>query len=94
MSYPNLTPDDISVITEFFQFVDSDHNGFISVAEIKEACAVDINGDGIISEDEKTKCATAWLGSIFFKEDANQDQRLALEELLAFNNEYRGSAIV
>jgi len=94
MSYLNLTPDDVSVITEFFYYVDSNRDGFISVAEIKEACAVDINGDGVISEDEKTKCAAAWLGSVFFKEDANQDQRLTLAELLAFNNEYRGSAIM
>lgn len=36
---------DTSAIVEFFNFVDTDHDGFITIEDIKNACAVDINQD-------------------------------------------------
>ena len=85
MSYPKLTGEDISVLTEFFQFVDTDHDGFITVAEIKVACGVDINGDGTVSEEEAVKGAAGWLNE-FLNQDMNADQKVSLAELLEFNN--------
>lgn len=50
MSYPALTVDDIETLTLFFDWVDQDKDGYITVSEIKSACEVDVDGDGIISE--------------------------------------------
>lgn len=75
---------DTSVIIEFFNFVDTDRDGFITVNEIKEACAVDINQDGIVSEDEKIQCARVWLQDRFPLQDLDGDQKISLAELLAY----------
>ena len=86
MSYPNLTPDIISVITEFFNWVDTDHNGCISIEEIKTACAVDINNDSVISEDERVTCAKPWIEVYLQQQDLDNNQQITLHELLQFNN--------
>ena len=52
---------EVSVISEFFAFVDTDRDGFITVDEIREACKVDLNNDGVITDDEKMQCARVWI---------------------------------
>ena len=76
---------DTSVLTEFFTFVDADHDGFITIEEIKEACKVDINKDGSITEDERIQCARVWITEKLPLQDTNNDQKLSLAELLAYN---------
>lgn len=85
--YPKLTQDEIDTITQFFQYLDVDGDGFVTIAEIREACAVDLNGDGVVTEEEKDMCAQAWLGMYLPKQDINKDQRISLHELLQFNND-------
>lgn len=94
VAYPNLTQDDIETITAFFQYLDQDHDGFVTVNEIKEACAVDIDGDGVITEEEKMQCARVWLSEYLSLSDVNGDQKISLAEMLAMNNEYKGRAVV
>jgi Ca2+-binding EF-hand superfamily protein len=65
--------------------LDKDNDGYVRVAEIKEACAVDVNGDGFISEEERMQGAQAWLGALE-GQDLDDDQRLTLHELLLYNN--------
>lgn len=89
--YPQLTADDIDTITRFFQFVDTDSDGFITIAEIREACAVDLDGDGTISDSEKDACAAPWIQGYLTSEDANGDQRITLPELLQYNNDTKSS---
>lgn len=72
-------------LTAFFRYVDRDNDGYITVAEIQEACAVDLNGDGQISEAEKITCAKPWLDEYLAQQDLNQDQKVSLQELLVFN---------
>jgi Ca2+-binding EF-hand superfamily protein len=86
MSYPKLTADDIETMSLFFDWVDSDRDGYITIAEIKTACGVDIDGDGFVSEEEKTACAQAWIAALA-QQDADADQKLTLEELLKYNND-------
>ncbi len=85
-TYTYLTYDDIQTLSEFFNYVDTDHDGFITVNEIKEACSVDINGDNIISEDEKFTSATPWINSMLSDQDLNHDSKLSLDELLKYND--------
>lgn len=80
-----LTSDDIAVLTDFFQFVDTDKDGYVSVEEIKDACAVDINGDGVTSEEERITCAKPWLDRFLAQQDTNTDGKISLQELIAFN---------
>jgi Ca2+-binding EF-hand superfamily protein len=86
MSYPNLSQETINNLTEFFQFVDKDNDGYITVAEIREACAVDINNDGVISEDEKDRTSRVWIQTYFGSQDLNSDMKVSLHELLTYNN--------
>ena len=86
MIYPNLTQDDIETMTLFFEFVDSDHDGYVTMDEIREACAVDIDGDGTITDAEKNASAAPWLGALATSQDMDGDQKLSLAELLQFNN--------
>ena len=86
MSYPNLSQETINNLTQFFQYVDKDNNGYITVAEIREACAVDINNDGVISEDEKDRTSRVWIQTYFGSQDLNSDMKVSLDELLAYNN--------
>lgn len=86
-NYPNLTYAEICTLTEFFNFVDSNHDGFITVDEIKETCGVDINNDGAISEEEMITCARVWLNSYLAIQDTDEDAKLTLHEVLKFNND-------
>jgi Ca2+-binding EF-hand superfamily protein len=92
MSYPNLTQDDIETMAIFFQWMDTDKDGFVTVDEIKDACAVDLNGDGVITEEEKTQCAQAWLGSYLSQQDVDGDARISLHELLKYNNDTKNQS--
>ena len=85
MSYPNLTQDAIETLTIFFQWVDTDHDGYISIEEIKNACVVDRDGNGTITQEEIDACAAPWIAALP-DEDMNNDQKLTLEELLSYNN--------
>lgn len=87
MSYPKLTNDEILTMTEFFRFVDSDNDGFITIQEIKMACSVDINQDGVISEEEITQCARGWVNDYLSQQDRDNDGKVTLHELLQFNND-------
>lgn len=91
MSYPALTVDDIETLTLFFDWVDQDKDGYITVSEIKSACEVDVNADGIISEDERLQCAQPWLEGLA-GQDLDDDSRLTLDELLQFNNNAKQQA--
>ena len=48
-------------LRKFFDWVDGNGDGLISVAEIKEACGVDFNGDGVVDEAEKCRAAAEWI---------------------------------
>lgn len=74
-----------SVIAEFFAFVDTDHDGYITVEEIKAACAVDINGDGAITEEERLQCARVWINEKLPLQDLDADHRITLQELLTYS---------
>ena len=86
-SYPKLTYEEFCNLTEFFNFVDTNHDGFITVEEIKVACGVDINQDGAISEEEMITCARVWLNTYLAIQDINNDTKLSLDEILKFNND-------
>jgi hypothetical protein len=76
---------DTQVLREFFEWVDTDRDGLITVDEIKDACAVDINGDGTYSDQEKVQCARGWLQQ-FAQQDIDSNQTISFRELLAYNN--------
>lgn len=78
---------DYTAITEFFNYVDADKDGFITIDEIKDACKVDINGDGTITDDEKLQTARVWIVEKLPIQDLNGDQKLTLDELVAYNND-------
>lgn len=80
-----LTEDVRATLTAFFQWVDTDADGYITVDEIQAACAVDFDGDGVISDAEKIKAGQQWIDINFPLQDSNGDTRITLEELLAFN---------
>jgi hypothetical protein len=86
MSYPKLSQETINNLTQFFQYVDKDNDGYITVAEIREACGVDINNDGVISEDEKDRTSRVWIQTYFGSQDLNTDMKVSLNELLTYNN--------
>lgn len=77
---------DTSILVEFFAFVDADKDGFITVDEIKEACKVDIDGDGTISDDEKIQCARIWVNEKLPLQDFDGDGKISLAEMLAYAN--------
>ena len=80
------TQDTIETLTIFFNWVDSDRDGFITITEIREACAVDVNGDGVISDAEKIACGQAWIDSYLPMQDLDGDKKISLVELIAFNS--------
>ena len=84
--YTNLTQDDIETITAFFNYVDTNNSGSISVAEIQEAMSVDLDADGIITENEKIIAGQKWLDSHFTTQDLDSNQMLTLVELLVYND--------
>ena len=81
---PALSVDDISVITEFFNYVDTDHDGFITISEIRAAVAVDTDADGTISDIEITASALPWVSDLV-NQDADVDSKISLVELIAYN---------
>lgn len=87
MSFPNLSNDDIMTITDFFNQVDTDKDGFISVQEITEAMTVIVNN---ITYDNSQE----WLANYFSAEDFNQDNLISLNELLLYNNNKKGQVLV
>lgn len=90
MSYAALTADDVTTLTTFFQAVDSNHDGYISVAEIKSACRVDTDGDGNITQAEVDASALPWLTD-FVNQDLDNNAQISLAELLAYNNKVKGT---
>jgi len=44
---PTLSVNEIAVLLEFFNYVDTNHDGFVTVAEIR-AAVTDTNADGTI----------------------------------------------
>lgn len=76
--------DTVETLTEFFNYVDTDHDGWITVDEIKQACAVDIDGDGVISEVELDATSLAWINNVPLI-DLDKDMKITLEELLKYN---------
>lgn len=91
--YPHLSDEDISVLTEFFQYVDTNQDGFITVDEIRNACAMDINHDGVISEMERDQTARVWLRLYLDREDVEHTHTISLGQLLQFNDRYVGRSI-
>jgi Ca2+-binding EF-hand superfamily protein len=89
MAYRNLTSDDVDVLTRFFAYVDADNDGFVTTAEIVDACKVDVNGDGYVDAAELQATAGPWLAA-FGSQDSNADQRLTLDELLISNDTSKG----
>jgi Ca2+-binding EF-hand superfamily protein len=85
MAYANLTCEDIDVLTRFFAFVDADRDGVITRAEVANACAVDIDGNGYVDAVELQATAGPWLAA-FAAQDANADEVLTLDELLTSND--------
>lgn len=90
-TYKNLSQDDIDTITDFFNFADKDKDGSISKSEIEEAMAVDVNKDGIVSNDERISGGIQWFQSNFSLQDINNDQVLTLAELLQYNDTHKNA---
>ncbi len=91
MSYPHLTADDQATLTAFFQAVDTDSDGKISVAEIKSACRVDTDGDGSITAAEIDTSALPWLND-FAAQDFDDDAKISLSELLTYNENIKAAS--
>lgn len=80
-----LNPDIAVTLQLFFDYVDTNKDGFITVDEIRAACAVDVNADGTITESEIVTGAAPWLEK-FASQDYNGDQKISLQELLQYNS--------
>jgi len=91
--YPRLSEEDISVLTEFFEFIDANGDGLVDIDEIRSACQIDINSDGIISESEKDQAARVWIRLYLDREDISHSHLITLADLLSFNNRYIGQPI-
>ena len=87
MSYSNLSNDDRITITDFFNEVDTNKDGYISVAEITVAMTVIVNN---ITYDNSQE----WLLNYFSAEDFNQDHLISLDELLLYNNNKKGQVSI
>lgn len=89
MSYPNLTSETIQVLTTFFNFVDSNNDGFVSITEIIAACQVDIDNNETITQSEIDSTAGPWIASLQANQDLNHDALLTVNELLQYNNDFQ-----
>lgn len=76
---------DKQALTDFFNYVDTDKNGLITVAEIHAACDIDINGDGTIDATEQQEGSGPWLAVLAVQDLNDPNQQLTLAELLAYN---------
>ena len=85
-NYSNLSADDIVALTMFFEYVDTDHDGYITIEEIRTACAVDYNSDGVIDQNELIRGGQIWIEQYLPSQDVNADSKITLEELLSYNN--------
>lgn len=88
MSYPNLTAETIQTLTTFFNFVDTNNDGFVSIAEIIAACQVDVDDNGVITQEEIDSTAGPWIATLHLNQDLNHDDLLSLNELLQYNNDF------
>jgi len=88
-TFSNLSQDDIDSITDFFNYADKDKDGHVSKSEIEDAMAVDLDKDGNISADERTKGGIQWFQKNFELQDIDKDSTLTLAELLKFNNDHK-----
>lgn len=88
-TYKNLSQDDIDTISEFFNYVDTDKDGSISKSDIESAMSIDLNKDGVISNDERLSAGVQWFQNNFNLQDLNRNQVLSLTELLKFNDTYK-----
>jgi len=70
---PSLSKYKIDLITEFFQYVDTDGDGYITAEEIKAACA---STREFASEKE---------GTVYFRD---RSEEIDLQDLLEFNRKY------
>ena len=82
---PPLSQDTVEAVTAFFNYVDTDQDGYITIGELEEALAVDYDGNGVISPDEKVRAGAQWLNNGFQLQDVSGDSKLSLFELLDFN---------
>lgn len=64
--------------------MDTDHDGFVTIAEIHTACDIDIDKNGVIDASEMQKGSGPWL-AVMSTQDLNTDQKISLSELLAYN---------
>lgn len=80
-----LSPDTVESLKAFFNHVDTDHDGHITVDEIREAMGVDYNSDNVISQDEKLRAGAQWIDTHLPLQDLDKDQKLTLQELLEYN---------
>jgi Ca2+-binding EF-hand superfamily protein len=86
--YPNLSQDDIQSITDFFNFVDTNKDGLISVSEITSTMTV-TDSLGVTHDNSQE-----WLSVYFIAEDFNHDQLISLSELLQYNNDTKNQVRV
>lgn len=78
--YPNLTKAEIQMVTDFFNFVDLNKDGYVTYEELVRACSVDVNGDGVISESEKSFCIAP------FVHEYGKFEKIDLKTLLSVKN--------
>jgi hypothetical protein len=71
----------VALLILLFRCVDKDHDGFISVNEIKAACAVDWDGDGVISEAEKNAGIGGMVQAVASLAGVEGDQKFSLRDL-------------
>jgi Ca2+-binding EF-hand superfamily protein len=75
----------------YFQFCDTDKDGYITAAELADALLLDLAGGGVLAEGDGLDLL---LGELQFAEyfraaDLNKDDKLSLDEVLAFQERRR-----
>jgi hypothetical protein len=80
---PALSVNDIAILLEFFNYVDTDHDGFITVAEIR-AAVTDTNADGTNSKLQIVASSLPWLTALT-NQYIDGDSRITLSELMECN---------
>lgn len=72
----------VLVVFLVFAYVDKDRDGFVSVNEIKAACAVNRDGDGVISDAEKNAGLGGVVQTMASMAGVDGDQKFSLRDLL------------